>query len=544
MRSWTCPALATLLGLGFVTVLELPSLGDRSLMVVSNLGQLAAAVFAALMCVRAGRRSGPYVGAWRWLAVGVGAWAGGQVAWTYYEVFAGVEVPFPSLADVGFLVFPLASGVGLLLWLGSQRTLAARGRDLLDGAIIALSLLVLSWVTSLRAVVAEGSPDWLAASLSVAYPIGDVVLGTLVLVAVARGRRGERGVLLVLAAGLGALALADSAYLYLVSVGAYGSADVISSGWVFGFLYVGAAALAQGSEPRSAGSSEPAETGSPSLTASALPYVPLAAASVALSYDIVAAPDHALVSVTLGVTLVVLVLSRQFLAMVENQRLYAELGRARDLLQHQALHDHLTGLPNRALFNDRLDHALQRPRAALGLLFCDLDDFKRVNDERGHDAGDLLLKLVAERLLGCVRAEDTVARLGGDEFALLLENPDDTEAIAHRVVEQMRRPFFLDGHEAHVTMSVGVTHHWGAHPPGRGPRQRDDDRRAPVGPPDVSLANEPGAVAHWLLRSADQAMYAAKTSGKARAVMADDTSRVLLSPHPVSPVEAAESPAP
>ena len=88
--------------------------------------------------------------AWAWLSAGTGAWAAGQAVWSFYEVVLGREVPFPSLADVGFLLFPLAAAVGLVIWLGTQSDqLAARGRDLLDGAIIAGSLLVLSWVTTL-----------------------------------------------------------------------------------------------------------------------------------------------------------------------------------------------------------------------------------------------------------------------------------------------------------------------------------------------------------------------------------------------------------
>ena len=520
MRTWFHAALAGVLGFVFVGSLRLPGLGDEAITLISNLGQLAAVAAASVLCWVASRADERHPRAWRWLSLGVGAWAAGQIVWTGYEV-RGTEVPFPSLSDVGFLVFPIASGIGLLLWLGSQSTIAARARDVLDGAIIALSLLVLSWVTSLGSVVAEGGSDWLATALSMAYPIGDVILGTLVLLAVARGRREERDVLVVLALGLGALALADSAYLYLVSIGSYTSADVVSSGWVFGFLLVGAAALGQHSTARRGGTAYVDEH-EQSLVAAALPYLPFGAAGIAVAVDLVRTPEDPLVDVLLAATLVVLVLARQFLAMAENQRLYAALQAARDQLEYQALHDHLTGLPNRALFTDRLDHALQRPTAELGLLFCDLDDFKQVNDVHGHDAGDLLLQLVAERLLGCVRAEDTVARLGGDEFAMLLDNPNDAERIATRVVEQMRRPFFLNGHEVKVTMSVGVTQHWASPPSETQPRNRAEDRLAvPVllTPPDDLGSAERGAVAHWLLRTADQAMYTAKTSGKARAVL-------------------------
>ena len=174
--------------------------------------------------------------------------------WSYYEVIDGSEVPFPSLADVGFLLFPVAATIGLWSWLGSQGTLVARGRDLLDGAIIAVSLLALSWMTVLGSVLADASGGRLSVLLSVAYPVGDVMLGTLALLALARGHGRERAVLAILALGLAFLAAADSAYTYLVTVGEYTSADVVSSGWVFGFLLVAAAAGAELGAPSSAAS--------------------------------------------------------------------------------------------------------------------------------------------------------------------------------------------------------------------------------------------------------------------------------------------------
>jgi len=522
MRIWINAGLACLLGVVFVALLKVPGLGDDTVNLVSNLGQLTAVTTASALCWAASRRDGRHPGAWRLLSVGVGGWAAGQVVWTWYET-TGDAVPFPSVADIGFLAFPVASGVGLLLWLGSQSTLAARTRDVLDGVIIALSLLLLSWVTSLGSIVADGTSDISSTALSAAYPIGDVILGTLVLLAVARGwrARADRDVLVVLGLGLGALAMADSAYVYLVSIGSYSSADVVSSGWVFGFLLVGVAALGQ---HRSTGARTPAgeDSRQQSMAAAALPYVPVAAAGLAVSYDLVMTPERSVIDVLLGGTLVIFVLARQFLAMAENQRLYRELGRTHRLLEHQALHDPLTGLPNRGLFNDRLDRAVQQPAAELALLFCDLDDFKQVNDRYGHDVGDLLLIDVADRLLHCVRRDDTVARLGGDEFAILLHNPNDAEHIAERVVEQMRQPFSLAGHTLEMSMSVGVTQHWATPREVSGPRQRaEDGPTLPVLLPSPlhELGAEPGAMGDWLLRSADQAMYVAKHSGKAQAVL-------------------------
>ena len=515
--------LALALGIAFVALLAVVQ-DERAETVISDLGQLAAVTTAALLCALTARSDRLHGRAWRWLAVGVGSWAAGQLVWTYYEVVAGTEVPFPSLADVGFLGFPVAAGIGLVSWLNARGTRAAGGRDLLDGAIVALSLLTLSWVTSLGSAVADSTGELLGTALSIAYPIGDVVLGSMVIIAVARGRRDERSVLVVLALGLGALALADSAYVYLVSIGSYASADLVSGGWVFGFLLIGAAAFTRrvdAARPAPPATETGVAGGAPSLGADLLPYLALLAAVLALTYDVANTPSVLPVDRLLGLGLVLLVLGRQSLALVENRRLFTELARTRDLLEHQALHDHLTGLPNRALFTDRLDRILCRPGAGLGLLFCDLDDFKQVNDTWGHDAGDQLLAQVGERLLGCVRTGDTVARLGGDEFALLLEAPDQAEDIAARVIEQMAVPFVVNGQELVVSMSVGVTQHRVAYPPAR-----PHGKRVTEGPLTNGAAADPAfddrdSVAHWLLRTADQAMYDAKTSGKARVVLGD-----------------------
>ncbi|XVV10315.1 putative bifunctional diguanylate cyclase/phosphodiesterase [Actinoplanes sp. CA-131856] len=155
-------------------------------------------------------------------------------------------------------------------------------------------------------------------------------------------------------------------------------------------------------------------------------------------------------------------------------------------LRHQALHDALTGLPNRKLFHDRLELALRK--ADVAVLYLDLDGFKRVNDSLGHNAGDLLLRTAAERLIAVLRPTDVLARLGGDEFAVLLENAgqDTAERLAGACVETLGNPLLLHGREATVSVSVGVV-------------------------PDAGRY----AGADEVLRNADVAMYAAKAEGKA-----------------------------
>jgi diguanylate cyclase (GGDEF)-like protein/PAS domain S-box-containing protein len=145
---------------------------------------------------------------------------------------------------------------------------------------------------------------------------------------------------------------------------------------------------------------------------------------------------------------------------------FADISRIKESEQrlvHLAHHDALTDLPNRLLFNDRLEHALQRERRigrAVGLLFLDLDRFKNINDSLGHAVGDELLKQVAERLLDSVRAEDTVARLGGDEFTIILEDLQDAREasrVAEKILQRFAHPFNLRGNDYFVTFSIGIS---------------------------------------------------------------------------------------
>ena len=538
MRTWILVVSTALLGALFAGVLRIPGMSDLAVLLLSNGGQLAAAALASLGCAVAARRThGHRRSAWWWLSAGTGSWAAGQVVWSYYEVVLGREVPFPSLADVGFLGFPVLAAVGLVMWLGTQGDqLVARGRDILDGAIIACSLLVLSWVTSLGSVVAGGADSWVPLVLSLAYPVGDLILATLVLIALARGTGAERVTLAVLALGLGGLAFSDSAYVYLVSLEQYSSADLVSSGWVVGFLFVGAAGLSVRRTPVAAPASSHWKhvLPKPSALRLALPYLPLTGAGTALCIDLLRADSTPTVDVLLGVALVIIVLTRQFLAMTDNQRLLLALAEARDQLEHQALHDSLTGLANRVLFADRLDQALLRTDASVSVLFCDLDDFKLVNDELGHDAGDALLQVVAERLLDCVRVTDTVARLGGDEFAILLESSTEALRVADRVVASMQESMEVRGHPVRTSISVGIAHHHSA-------STLEDDRRdaMPAGPVRrtrtasaraMAAQAQREASAALLLRHADTAMYAAKGAGKSRAVLSEVVGGPTLAP--------------
>jgi diguanylate cyclase (GGDEF)-like protein len=183
---------------------------------------------------------------------------------------------------------------------------------------------------------------------------------------------------------------------------------------------------------------------------------------------------------------------------VANARLYEAERALSAQLSHQVVHDPLTGAANRVLISDRLGHALARVRrqeSQVAVLFIDVDNFKLVNDELGHETGDFVLTAIAQRLAECVRPTDTVGRFGGDEFLVICEDlTHDGQGveIAERILEGLSRPFETPFGERIVSASIGV---------------------APCG------SGRPESVAN-LIRAADQAMYRAKMEGKARIVSA------------------------
>jgi len=463
-----------------------PLLDPGSVLVLDNLSQLAAASVAAALCARTARLSrGNSRWSWTAFAVGAGGWAAGAAVWSWFELVARRPTPFPSFADVGYLTFSVGITTGMLLLPGAASSLR-RGRDLLDGVMVAAALAAISWSTSLGAVLRSGAEGRLGMAVSVAYPISDVVVVTAAVVALGHSR-GRRRTLLLLAGGLTCMATADTAFAYLVATGSYATGNPLDLGWIAAFLTIGVAAADAAAHATAHAATRPAPA-----ARTLIPYIAIMAGFAVL----VTSPQRGEQVSTAALRLLALASAaavvRQYVIARENSALAAAVAAREAQLREQALRDPLTRLPNRTLFTDRVGHALmlhQRDQRPLAVVFCDLDAFKGVNDTLGHAVGDQLLIAVAARLAASLHRADTLARLGGDEFAALLEDPAGVQATTAALTAALAGPFSIGEHAVQARASIGVA---------------------------TVAAGEPTPSMDDLLAHADVAMYVAKRAGGAQ----------------------------
>ena len=443
---------------------------------VSNLGQLAVAILAAATAaVTVTRHTGPQRRAWLLVALAATSWAVGQLIWCYFDIVRHGDIPQVSIADPFFLAFTVLMVVAV--WPSDGRH-TDRLRTSLDAFIIGMSLFIISWVTTLNHVTStaassaeEQSPiELLGLFLNLAYPCGDIAVLTIVLLSVSR-RINRRSGLAAVAAAMALIAISDGFYAYVSATGQFDAGSVVGLGWTLGFGLIACAALAAGFESHRSDRSGPTFLSDAQprpargQSASMLPYVPLAVALIVVGIDRYRDGADRVTGVVLVATFIG-VLFRQYLTIRDNLTLTRHLENRERELQQQAFADQLTGLPNRALFTDRVVHALEQHRRSLrplALLFVDLDDFKAVNDTLGHPVGDELVIRVAERFRGAIRSSDTVARFGGDEFAVLVEGDSDAIEVGARLVEALRPPFSLGGEQLVVGASIGIAEVGGEH---------------------------------------------------------------------------------
>ena len=571
------------------TVFALKLLNPYALTVVSGVSLMTVAITAGVACLLRSRSlPDPRTkAAWQLLGTAAIAWGGGQTVTGLYELVLDQDVPFPSAADIGYLIAVPLWAAGLLYLAVPANQIATRIRAVLDGLLIGIALLLVSWVTVLGPVAHSSTDSLVNKIILLAYPVGDVALVTLVAYVVLRFR--ATGLRPPVPLGLVGIALVgfsigDSGYAYLSLVERYESGSAIDAGWLGGFTMLLVAAMLPA---RSAGEEETVVETRP--LGVLLPYFFVVTAAIVSSVVTLDRTD--LFARWIRTAMILLMVVRQVLTLLENSRLTRTLERRvddrttelelskdrfralvehssdvvslirpsgevtyqsesslrvfgypgaellgrrfvelldqssrikfnaavteaaksasrndalelrlihgdgawrqvettvtnllndpavsalvlntrdvserrelEDQLLHQAFHDSLTGLANRALFHDRVRHAMQRRTLndSVGVLFLDLDGFKEVNDSLGHSSGDALLIEVAARLNTCVRPGDTIARLGGDEFAILVEGAKaaiEFVAVAERIRTALQTAIVVSGSSLFIQASIGI----------------------------------------------------------------------------------------
>ncbi len=418
---------------------------------------------------------------WVYIALGLTCWVVGDLTWDGYSV-AGIVRPDVSFADAFYLVgYPLIA-LGLY---GLARARAGHylREGILDGSIFGVAAAIAAWQI-LVVPTAAGTHDAFTAVVWSAYPLGDVLLiAAAAWLVFTPGRRSTPTALLL--GAFSATFVLDVLYSYLPLVSSF---DLTRLDWLYPVTYVMIAGAALHPNCGELTTAAP-------RTSRMHP-----ARLVLLGASLAAVPAVAVTTDTGALTTRVVLLGLAMLLTLAVVVRFALAVRARESIQqeltYQATHDELTGVMNRVLVIDRVDHALARSRRdePLAVMYLDLDRFKPINDTLGHEVGDQLLTRIAHRISATLRPSDTLGRFGGDEFVVLCEDtaPEDALHVADRIVAAVAAPLHLETLTLQVTVSIGVANNGDAF-----------------------------SAVDTLIRNADEAMYAAKRHGGNRVELYD-----------------------
>jgi diguanylate cyclase (GGDEF)-like protein len=453
--------------------------------------ELVACSGLAMMATGLLRRR-PQDRAWLLIFLGLALWAGGDTYWNAYHWATGHEAPFPSVADVLYLVcyFPLVAGV-----LGLVRGGRPRLGDLIDGAIAGVGAILVIWFAVLEPVAKTHSAHLLPKLVATAYPVGDnLLILALIQLVITRGLR--QPALQYLTGAFALILATDVLYARARLDASFSAGSWVDAGYLLFYVLLGCAFLSP-----SMGELLPKPTGLPirvSKSRLACLSVPLLFAPWFIASGDAGNPVGAKVLGVAAAAISVLVFTRLMLVFRDREQIDQARLDAQTQLAEMAYRDPLTGLANRYALYDAVESGVKAASArglALAILFVDLDRFKSVNDGFGHAHGDELLRAVAQRLRRAVRDDDVVARHGGDEFVIMMRGlPGSSavllaEALAERIGDELLPPFTLGERQLEIGVTIGLS----------------------VFPSDGSSADE-------LIDAADKAMYRRKATIAAQTV--------------------------
>lgn len=403
MRFVKVAACAGLVLAAFLTLVVWAPFGEERAVVIDNIAQILTPMAAAVFCYLAAKRqTGHARGAWLLFAASCVSWGTGSAIWAHHELILDHALPFPSFADAGYLGGTMLAIAGMLTLAPAPRP-GERLRDALDGVVIAAALLFVSWALVLGPVARSGSGAPFAQTLAIAYPLGDVIVGTLALHVAARSGRGNSRVIWLLATGFVSMAMADSGFAYLTSIGAYSTGHFIDAGWITGYLLVALAAISTG--PAIQADRGPVRV-SPFETM--LPYGPFVLAAFVGVHVWQGGEVFHPVLVWSAMALALGVVARQVVTTVENVDLVGRLAQANDDLRrteayrNQALHNIAHDLETTLAPIEHQVDALERgdvdaeARSAHALLRRNLQQLRRmstdVRDAAALEVGGLRLE--------------------------------------------------------------------------------------------------------------------------------------------------------
>ncbi|HSS60312.1 MAG TPA: hypothetical protein VLK30_02515 [Candidatus Limnocylindrales bacterium] len=322
-------AIIALVSIAYALDIRFLLLGRRGVTAVDDIGEAVAAAIASGACAWAATRAvGKDRLGWTLMSISTGLWAAGEVVWSVYEVGMQVAVPYPSLADAGFLAaVPFAIG-GIRSFWSAPRGTSSRWRVWFDGVIVSLALTSTAWAFGLRLVWESNSPTRI---LDLAYPVSDIVIGTILILAIRRARQQQAGRMAFLLAGVALYSIADSAFAYLNAQGAFGAVgNILDTGWFAGFLLIALAATYPSAAPRVATEQAPLD-----LWQLALPWMTLLLASAGDVYSSLSGHDIDLFMSSLTAALAILLTVNMIIERKEFLEMLTDIETARATLNRE-----------------------------------------------------------------------------------------------------------------------------------------------------------------------------------------------------------------